>query len=254
MTIKAYTLNITYGDTTRPITFVETDNGILDKCQIVALTLYTFKDLIPDYQRYYMMNPPFNIRNDKEAQLILPPLEFKFSVETLGHGTLDIVINNEGCSRGWWGRSILTEIQKQIGIPIECIQVCNSEGIEVSHSIYVEYNSNPLFAIFNDYKDQVLEKGYEIIEYNSVLKEGRLMNAKIVKSIGNYRIVKFTADVFSVDKRTPKTIILDDAFDEEITRKKIYNYVLGEYVDKYGRYLVAWDERIQYGKEYAIAC
>ena len=255
MTIKAYTLNITYEDTTRPITFVENDVGMLCRYQIVALTLYTFKDLIPDYQRYYMMTLSFNIREDKEAQLILPSLEFKFSVETLGHGTLDIVIDNPQCHRGWWGSDIKKEIQKQIGIPIECIKVCNSEGIEVSHNIYVEYNSNQLFAIFNDYKDQVLEKGYEIIEYKSVFKEGRMMRVKCIKTIGNYKIVKFTAEMYSIVKRTPKMIVLDnDRHNQRNVKKKIaICSKVGEYIrDCFSGQLVAWDETIQYDKEYAL--
>ena len=256
MTIQAKTLNITYEDTTRPITFVENDVGILCRYQIIALTLYTFKDLIPDYQRYYMMTPSFNIREDKEAQLILPPLQFKLSVETLGHGTLDIVIDNPQCYRGWWGTDIKKEIQKQIGIPTECIQVCNSEGIEVSHNIYNEYNSNPLFAIFNDYKDQVLEQGYDIIEFKSVFKEGRMMRVKYLKTIGNYKIVKFTAEMYSITKRTPKMIVLDEEGYRRNSKKKIaISSKYGEYIrDCFSGELVAWDERIQYGKEYAIAC
>ena len=251
MNITAYTLNITYGDTTRPITYVE--NCIfnsLHNSSVVGLTLYTFKDLIPDYQRYYNMTIPFNIKKDKEAQLTLPPLEFKFSVETLGHGTLDIVIDNPYSNNSCHVSEIKEEIQKQIGIAIECIQLCDSEGLELSN---IQISSSTLFAIFNDYKDQVIEQGYDIIEYKSVFKQGRMMRLTYEKKIGNYQIVKFSAYMYTIGKRTPKMIVFDS---ERNTKKKIAICSnIGEYVtDCYISCLVAWDESITYGKEYAIAC
>jgi hypothetical protein len=253
MSIQAYTLNITYKDTTRPITFVENATSTLSFYQITALTLYTFKDLIPDYQQYSKMGTSFNIKKDTEGTLVLPNKTFRFTIQTLGHGELEIEIDNQYCRSHCYITEIEAEIQKQIGISTECIQLCDIKGQDITKNVSIKYNTNTstLFAIFNDYKDQVLEQGYDIIDFKSVFKIGRMMRLKSDKQIGNYIIVKFSADINCVTKRTPKMITLDDYRN---SKKKICIDKTGEYiVDSFSGYLVGWDESIQFGKEYAIA-
>lgn len=255
MTIQAKTLNITYEDTTRPITFVYNDeyNKIAHNT-IVAQTLYTFKDLIPDYQQYADMTISFNIFQHTEGTLILPPLEFKFTIETLGHGIIEITLDNSLCKTQVFVNRIKQAIEKEIGMPIECTEFCNKDGEPIT-SHYLEYNNytSTLFAVFTEYKDIVLQEGYDIIEYKSVFKEGRMMKAHLCNKIGNYRIVKFSAEIETIVKRTPKTIVVE--YYENTTRRKInQSCIFGEAIILNCYDIVMHDDRIQYGKEYAIAC
>lgn len=255
MTIQAKTLNITYEGTTRPITFVYNDeyNKIAHNT-IVAQTLYTFKDLIPDYQQYANMTISFNIFHHTEGTLILPPLEFKFTIETLGHGIIEITLDNSLGKTEVFVNRIKQAIEKEIGMPTECTEFCNKDGEPIT-SHYLEYNNytSTLFAVFTEYKDIVLQEGYDIIEYKSVFKEGRMMGMRCMSNIGNYKIVKFTAVMPTIVKRTPKMIVLDN---ERNTKKKILIDKMGDYISDNPEVhkIVAWDETIQYGKEYAIAC
>jgi hypothetical protein len=252
MTIQSNTISITYGDTTRPITFAWNDEFNKQSCNIICATiLNTFKDLIPDYQKYQHATMPFNVWKDKEGTLTLPHRTFKFTIQTLGHGELEIEIDNEFCKTFFYTHNIKAEIQKQLGIPIDCIELCDEEGNSImSYHTYYS-NKTTLFAIFTSYEEEVIKQGYEIIQYKSKFKEGRLMRMRFLDQIGNYEIVRFEAEIKTITKRTPKMITLDD---ETNSKKKISTKNIGEYFkDFLNHRLVAWDERIQYGKEYAIA-
>ena len=98
MTIQERTINVTYKDTTRAISFVYNDDySKLCQFQVSARVLYTFKDLIPDYQKYSEMTMPFDIYKNTEVAFELPALEFNFTIITIGHGTIEVKINNEHC-------------------------------------------------------------------------------------------------------------------------------------------------------------
>ncbi len=83
-----------------------------------------------------------------------------------------------------------------------------------------------------------------------------MMRMKTISNIGNYKIVTFNAEMYSIVKRTPKMIVLDNVrYNQRNVKKKIaISSKVGEYIrDCFSGQLVAWDETIQYGMEYAIS-
>ena len=260
MKINAYTLNITYNEATRPITFVE--NGELDlfkisSCSVTALVLYTFRDLIPDYQDYALMIMPFNIRRDTEGTFTLPVKEFIVNVETLGHGSLELKIPNGSFDTEYRVHELKMEIEKELGIPRDCIDLCNEAGDNI---VGYSCDYSLVYAVFTDYKQQIIDKGYEILEFKSVIKEGRTMvwreareivdgRSKRIDKIGNYRMITFEPCYGVVTKRTPKMVKL--RYGDLPRKTKINsNNLIGEYFDGD---VVMYDDKIEYGKTYAIA-
>ena len=145
MTITAHTINITYNNTTRPITFVDHEHLRMYDSNITALVLYTFKDLIPDYQLYASMKMPFNIWKDSEVTFTLPVKEFIVNVQTLGHGLLELKIPNCTFESMYRVNKVKSLIEKELGIPSDCINLCNEAGENISEN-YCDYSL--LYAVF----------------------------------------------------------------------------------------------------------
>lgn len=251
MTIQERTIHITYKNTTRPIRFVYNDSySKISPYQITARVLYEFKDLIPDYQKYSEMKMSFSIYKDTEASLELPALQVHFTVITIGHGTIEVKIHNPYCSTVISIGQIKDELERQIGITKECIELCNEDGEELFNVISYDNDKMTLYAVIKSFEDEVLEKGYEILDYKSVLKVGKLMTVRNVELIGNYHIVKFYAVYDEIVKRTPKTIVNQD--NDRMYIKQTY---FGEGIDSlgFGAFLVFKPDNIEFGKEYAIA-
>jgi hypothetical protein len=211
--------------------------------------LYEFKDLIPDYQKYSEMKMSFSIYKDTEATLELPALEVHFTVITIGHGTIEVKIDNPYCSTVISIGQIKDELERQIGIARECIELCNEEGEELFNVISYDNDKMTLYAVIKSFEEEVLEKGYEILDYKSVLKDGETMRLKVLEVIGNYRIIKFFPELGLISKRTPKTVV-----DENNVRKKIQYYSYGEgFEDSFRGTIVSKIDNIEYDKLYAIA-
>ena len=249
MTIQERTIHITYKNTTRPIRFVYNDSySKIGQYQITAYVLYEFKDLIPDYQKYSEMTMPFNIYKDNEGTFKLPALEVHFTVITIGHGTIEVKIHNPYCNSIIYSGKIKEEMERQIGIPTECIELCKEDGEEFNN-VASSNDKMTLYAVIKSFQDEVLEKGYEILDYKSVLKTGETMRLKVLDVIGNYRIVKFVPELDEIVKRTPKTIV-----DEDNVRKRIQYYSFGEGItDSFSGVLVSKIDNIEFDKAYAIA-
>ena len=250
MTIQERTINVTYKNTTRPISFVYNDSySKISQFQITARVLYEFKDLIPDYQMYSEMKMSLDIYKDTEASLELPTLQVHFTVITIGHGTIEFKIDNPYCMSVWSVGQIKDELERQIGITKECIELCNEEGEEFINTLTYDNNKMTLYAVIKSFEDEVLEKGYEILDYKSVFKAGETMRLRVLDVIGNYRIIKFYPELGLISKRTPKTVV-----DENNVRKKIHHYLFGEGLeDSFRDYIVSKIGNIEYNKLYAIA-
>ena len=250
MTIQERTINITYKNTTRPISFVYNDSySKISQFQITARVLYEFKDLIPDYQMYSEMKMPFDIYKDTEASLELPTLQVHFTVITIGHGTIEFKIDNPYCCEVIGIGQIKDELERQIGITKECIELCNEQGEELVSSMTRGKNKMTLYAVIKSFEDEVLEKGYEILNYKSVFKVGETMRLRVLEVFGNYRIIKFYPELGLISKRTPKTVV-----DENNVRKKIQHYSFGEGLeDSFTGTIVSKIGFIEYNKLYAIA-
>ena len=249
MTIQERTINITYKNTTRPIRFVYNDSYFkISSFQVTTRVLYEFKDLIPDYQKYAEMTMRFDIYKDTEAVLKLPALEFNFTVITIGHGTIEVKIDNSYNNTLITNDKIKDELERQIGIPRECIQLCKEDGEEFFNIGCYDNDKMTLYAVITSFEDEVLQKGHEILDYKSVFKVGKTMSVIKVGQIGNYSIIKFYEGYDEIVKRTPKTVVTQD--DERIFIKQS---PLGEYIKSAGRVLVFKPDNIEYGKEYAIS-
>ena len=252
MTIQERIINVTYKDTTRPISFVYNDEYSKPVyAHNTAQVLYTFKDMIPDYQKYSHMKLPFDIYKDTDVSLQLPPLEVIFTIITIGHGTIEIKINNEYTQNYIYYLDVYKELEKQIGIPKACIELCNEEGEKFVSSMTYFKDKMTLYAVINSFEDKVLEQGYTIIDYKSKFKVGRTMRVIIHHTIGNYHIVKFKPELYIVRRRTEKTI-----WNQNNDRKKIQQNFnkLGECIDDcFAGYIVSWENGIEYDKYYAIA-
>jgi hypothetical protein len=250
MTIQERIINVTYKDTTRAISFVYNDKySKLCSFQVTARVLYIFKDLIPDYQKYSEMIMPFDIYKDTEVSFELPALEFNFTIITIGHGTLEVKINNEYCLKVIGCRDVYIELEKQIGIAKDCIELCNEEGEEFINTMTMGKNKMTLYAVIKSFENEVLEKGYTIIDYKSEFKVGHTMRVKVYDRIGNYRIVKFSPELYIIRKRTQKTV-----WNQNNNQKRIQQSHFGELInDHYSGYIVSWENGIEYNKYYAIA-
>jgi hypothetical protein len=148
MTIQERTIHITYQNTTRPIRFVYNDSySKIGQYQITAHVLYEFKDLIPDYQKYSEMKMPFNIYKDNEASFKLPALEIHFTVITIGHGTIEVKIDNTYCNSFIGSGNIKEELERQIGISKECIELCKEDGEEFFKVASSDTDKMTLYAV-----------------------------------------------------------------------------------------------------------
>jgi hypothetical protein len=249
MTIQERIINITYKHTTRPISFVYNDSySIISPFLITARVLYEFKDLIPDYQKYSEMVMPFSIHKDTEGSFEVPSLKFNFTIITIGHGTVEVELDNEWCYSTFNSVVLKTEIQKQIGINSECIELCNEDGEEINDTrIKYDNNKTTFYATVKSFEDEVLKKGYEILDCKTVLNEGETMRLYVTKVIGNYSIVQLHESPDVIVKRTPKTVVF-----EIRGRTKINNFAFGEGTVFHSGYTVSKIDNIEYEKEYAI--
>lgn len=252
MSIIAKTINWTYQDTTRPIHFVWNDDYNINTIHFWCMILYTFKDLIPNYQEYatYAIMPHIDYEEGTEKTLVLPQLYSNFKVETLGHGTIDIQFKTKHhCESSTMIYDIRAEIQKATGFHPDLQQICNSEGediVEVLKNGTLENNST-LYVVFNSYEGMALEAGHTLLDYRSKLKIGKLIRMRVLDIIGDYRIVKFSETYDEIEKRTPKFITIDGE------RTKIKNNWVGEFTqDGLGGRLVMSDDRIDLSKTYAL--
>ena len=252
MTIQERIINVTYKDTTRPISFVYNDEYSKPVyAHNTAQVLYIFKDMIPDYQKYSHMKLPFDIYKDTDVSFELPPLEVIFTIITIGHGTIEFKINNENSHNFIYDKDVYKELEKQIGIPKACIELCNEEGEKFVSSMTYMKDKLTLYAVINSFEDKVLEQGYTIIDYKSKFKVGRTMRVRIHHTIGNYHIVKFKPELYIVRRRTEKTI-----WDQNNNQKRIQQNFnrLGECIyDSFAGFIVSWENGIEYDKYYAIA-
>jgi len=106
-----------------------------------------------------------------------------------------------------------------------------------------------LYAVINSFEDRLLEMGYTTLEYKSKFKVGHTMRVKVYDTIGNYRIVKFSPELYIIRRRTEKTI-----WDQNNNRKKIQHFTIGECInDDFAGYIVSCQNGIEYNKYYAIA-
>lgn len=275
MSISENTIQITYGDVTRPLTSVWTCRiPSRTHLQDTARVLHLFKDIIgEDYERYLDTKLDFNINKDSEATLTLPDLVWHFNIQTLGHGEIKVSINNYSCAfikedqaDSFLPFSIKCRIGTELGISRDCIELCNEDGVDCGDRLFGYKRNMSLYATFIDHRDTVINDGHEILnEYDGKLKEGKLMMMEWVKPIGDYVIVRFhknnTGNPISgeIVKRTPKMCkyIIYNGYDRDqpVENKKITLSRIGEKIPYYhpaDLELVNYMENIDFNKTYAF--
>lgn len=279
MSLMNYTIPVHYKDQVRDLNIAivinKRPNGEIyskptDIFQLNIELLNLYKDLIPNHDDYLVYNL-FKVSRDKyydlederkgielfginELTLDLPNSYVDITVDTIGHGTVKQRFNlsaYEKVIRKLSTYKIIENISRELGISDETIELCDLDGNSIERRGYIYYREkNHFVAVFNDYKQKVLEKGYEILDYNNrTLKQGRLMSFHIYDRIGNYRIVKFGESDRFISKRTPQMVEVIHADGSSFGRKKIKNAVLGEYIH---HDFVNYIEGIEFGKFYAI--
>ena len=238
-TIMSNTINITYKGTTRPVTYVWNPLSLFDYKQMDshywALTLYSFKDMIPDYQDYVNMSISIDFRTQRTATLKLPVLKYTYTVETIGHGEVKGVYNNiyyrEYCPT--W--IILDKLVSELGIKKELIKLIDHDGNEIKDGIEAEHPNLTIFAVFDSLETKMEEKGIEKeLDYVSKFRTGETM--LVLKSdkkdrLFDLKIIQFRKSHFIIERRTPKFVTIRDTRHNETFRKKItVGKSFGEYI------------------------
>lgn len=258
--IQSNTIDITYNGTTRPITFVWSNLvGFNMNETFMALTLYTFRDMIPNYQEYAELEIPFNYKTDKTATLELPVKQYNYTVETLGHGEIKGVYYNLSkrmyCHLGYIKDTIVSEL----GIRKELIKLIDYDGNEIKERIRTTNPDIRLMAVFESLETKMEEKGIEKeLDYKSEFKEGATMlayKAEKKHRLYDLRLIEFRESPYIVEKRTPKFVVLRDTRWNTTYRRKItIGRTFGEYVylKPYGETIVMKDNNIKLKTPYSV--
>lgn len=254
--IIANTIEFTYKGTTRPITFVKNTNCRFDmEHHNIALILWTFRDMIPDYQDYVDMRFYYNFYHDKQIDLKLPVKQWNYTVETLGHGEITGILPNHLLKTSYYIEDIKEGIAKEVGIRKELIKLLDMDGNEINDRVK-SYDPNiKLFAVFESMENKMEEKGIKQLEYRSTFKNtGNTMT--LWKSSGKDRLYDLNLISFKkksnyiVRKRTPKQVVITNTTDNTTYRKKIKVGPWGEYVRIKDYVVVMDDSSINYDSPY----
>ena len=230
-TIMSNTINITYKGTTRPVTYVWNPKIVFDILTMDrhywALTLYTFKDIIPDYQEYLKMTPPMDFRTQRKATLKLPVLKYTFNVETLGHGEVKGVYNNKDYREYCPIWCVLDKIEEELGIKKELIKLIDHDGNEIKDDIVAEHPNITIMAVFDSLETKMEEKGIEKeLDYTSKFRAGDTMlvyKGDKKDRLFDLKLIQFRRSQFIIEHRTPKQVVVRDVRYNKTYRKKIKN-------------------------------
>lgn len=257
--IVANTIDITYEGTTRPITFVWSDLvGFNMNETFMALTLFTFKDMIPNYQDYAELELPFNYKIDKTATLKLPVKHYTYTVETLGHGEIEGAyynIHNYLYFPTW---VILEKIVREIGIKRELIKLIDHDGNEIKDRIVAEHPNLTVFAVFDSLENKMEEKGIEKLDYVSKFRAGDTM--LVFKSdkkdrLYDLTLIQFRYSRYIIEKRTEKFVKIRDTSNNTTFRKKILKGRTFEeyvYLKDRGSIIVMKESNIKFNTPYNV--
>jgi hypothetical protein len=238
-TIMSNTINITYNGTTRPVSYVWNPFIAFNHDEMNrhywALTLYSFKDMIPDYQEYLQMSVYIDYRTQRNATFKLPVLNYNYTVETIGHGEVKGVYYNKhytGYCPIW---CILDQIEKELGIKRQLIKLIDHDGNEIKDNIVAEHPNLTVFAVFDSLESKMEEKGIEKeLNYVSKFRAGdTLIVTKANKKdrLFDLKIIQFLESFFVIEKRTPKQVVVRDVISNKTYRKQIKtSRIFGEYV------------------------
>ncbi len=250
--IISNTVNVSYNGTTRPITYVMSPYyfGRCDQSKFATgITMYAFKDLIPNWQKYGNYFLQFQPLTADKGELILPPLEFTFQVETMADGILEIKVNNDKLITLIYTTNIYDEISKQTGFKSYHIDLCDADGNPIERNSCMEYDKNKttLFALF---------KKSESIDIPNKLTPGPLAEFTIDEHYDRDTTITFYRNVFNIVKRTPKTVIIEHVMGGNVVdkfQKKIHIGLAGEYI-KLGKWRDAMNlkEGLEWNKEYVL--
>ncbi len=251
--IVAHTIEITYKGTTRPINFVYNKSfGLNMDSHFMALTLWSFRDMIPDYQDYVEMPLPFNYKLDNQAELILPVKKYTYCVETLGHGEIKGTFTNKSLRRYFPSHTIIERICFELGIKKELIKLVDHEGVEVKEKIYADHPNITLFAVFESLETKMAEKGIETLTYRSTLRSGETMclyKANTTDQLYDLDLIQFVeSSDFRITRRTNKQVVIKRGV--ETYRKNIKTAPWGEYVKIDRRCLVMKDDSVKLNTPY----
>lgn len=227
-TIMSNTINITYNGTTRPVTYVWNPNVYfheeMDR-HYWALTLYSFKDMIPDYQEYLQMSVYIDYRTQRNATFKLPVLNYNYTVETIGHGEVKGVYYNKHYTGYCPISCILDQIEKELGIKRQLIKLIDHDGNEINKHIVADHPNLTIFAVFDSLETKMEEKGIEKeLNYVSKFREGETLYAYKCANkdrLFDLFLVEFRQSPYVIEKRTPKFIKIRDTRTDITFRKKI---------------------------------
>jgi hypothetical protein len=261
-TIMSNTINITYNGMTRPVTYVWNPNAVLDidmmNSHYWALTLYSFKDMITDYQEYLQIKVSIDYRTQRKATLKLPVLKYTFTVETLGHGEVQGVYHNIYYLNHCPIWSILDKIECELGIKKELIKLIDHDGNEIKDKFIVAEHPNiTIMAVFDSLESKMEEKGIEKeLNYVSKFRAGDtmlVMNANKKDRLFNLMLIQFIASFFVIEKRTPTQVVVRDGLLNKTHRKKIKNSrTFGEYVHIDGFTIVMKESNVKIDTPYSV--
>lgn len=246
--INTNIVNVSYNGITRPITYVW--NPYLTpyrdyKPMATGITLYAFKDLIPDWQKYSRLTLTFNSCVDKEGELVLQPLEFTYEVETLGHGSININVKNTKLVKFVDCEEIYKQITQQTGFKMYSTDLCDADGVKIQKNGWIPYDSNKtlLFALF--------KSDGPALQTIPKIAPGKLVKFIITEHPHRDTVIQFYESDYEIHKRSPKSAVVILRVDEELRRKKIYNENGLEYVLLCGgqKYTLKPDN-INYGEKY----
>jgi len=249
------TVEVTYLNTTRPINYVW--SNVLDfnmNRHFMCLTLWTFRDMLPDYQDYEHLQMPFNYKLDKSAILTLPVKKYTYSIETLGHGEITGTYTNEFLLKYCPRNFIISQISEELGIKRELIKLIDHDGLEVQEQIYTQHPNITLLAIFDSLDNKLEEKGIENLDYTSRFRAGETMlvyRAAATDELYDLNILQFKQSPFIIVKRTPKMVLIRDTRNNSTFRKKIQNSItFGEKVMISGTTILMKYDSIKFSKPY----
>lgn len=246
--INTNIVNVSYKGITRPITYVW--NPYLTpfsqyKPMATGITLYAFKDLIPDWQKYSRLALTFNSCADKEGELVLEPLEFTYEVETLGLGSITIKVRNIILVNKVDCQDIYRQITQKTGFKKYSTDLCDADGVKIPKNGYITYDSNKilLFALF--------KSDGPALQTIPKIAPGKLVEFIITEHPDRDTVIQFYETAYEIHKRSPKTALSISPFDHELHRKKIYNENGLEYVLlNGGRKYTSKPDNINYGEKY----